>query len=387
MVTVKNPMRLAGAWPPAPLEPYAFHRRLPNYASTPLHDFDGSPFNAGRLLVKDESCRLGLPAFKGLGAWWAVIRALSHRLSDRGYLLRRTRVDELEWADLDELASLFAPLGPLTLAAATDGNHGRAVARVAKTLGLDALIWVPAGTAEARIDAIAREGATVRVSDGGYDRAVRDASAAAGETTLVISDTSAGGWDRRIPQWVIDGYSTIFREIDEQLADLGIAHVDAVVVPIGVGALAAAAATHYRCSNRLASPALIGVEPIGAASMSASVLAGRLVSLDDVERSAMVGLNCGTPSSVAWPMVSRGFDEFVTITDEEAKSAVRAFAGLGLRTGESGAAALAGWRQLSSDLRPRAENVLLLSTEGATDPASYAQVLAGATPASIGAPS
>jgi diaminopropionate ammonia-lyase len=375
-------MRVVDSWPPAPIAPYEFHRRLPGYEPTPLRNFDGSPFGAGRLLVKDESSRFGLPAFKALGAWWAVVRALSQRLSDRGDTLRQARVDELQWNDVADLASLFSPLRPLTLTAATDGNHGRAVARVARMLGFDAVIWVPTGTASARIDAISQEGATVRVSTGSYDQAVSEAARSADDTTVVISDTSTGSGDRLVPQWVIDGYSTIFRELDEQLATSGIAQLDVVVVPIGVGALAAAAATHYRATNESAGPMLVGVEPVDAACVASSVLAGRIISLDGVQRSSMAGLNCGTPSSVAWPMVSRGFDSFVTVSDDEAGDAMRTLAELGLEAGESGAASLAGWRQLVRVSHPEATNVLLLSTEGATDPASYAQVMAGATPAS-----
>ena len=379
-------MRLPGTWPPAPTGPYELHRRLPGYEVTPLRELDADDAADGvRVFVKDESCRFGLPAFKVLGAWWAITRALGERLRDIGRDDLRERVDGLRWDDVSQLAELFAPLRPLTLAAATDGNHGRGVAHVARRLGMAARIWVPAGTAAARIEAIRSEGAEVVVSDGSYDQAVHEAAAAAGPTTVVIADTADGGSDPRVPEWVVEGYSTIFREVDDQLAAAGVAAVDVVVVPVGVGALAAAAATHYRAAAD--GPALVGVEPTDAACVTASVNAGHIVSLEGVQRSVMAGLNCGTPSAVAWPRVSQGFDWFITVDDAEAEDAVRSLAARGIVSGESGAASLAGWRQLAAVLPadPSASwpsAVLLISTEGATDPESFRRVT-GREPASV----
>ena len=114
----------------------------------------------------------------------------------------------------------LAPLRPLTLVTATDGNHGRAVAHVAALFGLTARIFVPTGTAQARIDGIASEGARVEVVDGTYDDAVERAARQANDRSLVISDTSWPGYEE-IPQWVMEGYATIFSEIDDELARRG----------------------------------------------------------------------------------------------------------------------------------------------------------------------
>ena len=183
-----NPARRVDGHPAAaPSTAREFHRRLPGYAPTRVVDAPAIAVELGlaRVSVKDESSRLGLPAFNVLGASWAVYRLLSERLGI-----------EPEWHDLDDLRAAFAPLGPLTLVTATDGNHGRAVAHVARLLGLHAAIFVPAGTARARIEAIESEGAPVTIVDGSYDDAVRTAAATASATasgdTLVVSDTS---WD------------------------------------------------------------------------------------------------------------------------------------------------------------------------------------------------
>jgi len=348
-------------------EPRAFHRRLPGYAPTPLHDAPALAERLGlaRLSVKDESSRLGLPAFKILGASWATYRLLITRLGR-----------EPEWRDLDELRAVVAPLGALTLVAATDGNHGRAVARMAALLGYGARIFVPAGTAAARIDAIASEGATVTVVDGTYDDAVVASAALAADDVLVVSDTSWPGYTD-VPRWVIDGYATIFAEVDDQVTAAGAPPIDVVVVPLGVGALAAAAVEHAP-----ATATIVAVEPIDAACGLASARAGHPVEVPGPHRSIMAGLNCGNVSIVAWPVIQRGVDAFVTVTDDAAEAAMRALAEIGVVAGETGAAALAGLQWLAAhgtaagaapELSGR--HALVLCTEGATDPVNYERIV------------
>ena len=178
-----NP-RVSKTWdrPPDGRDPQEFHRRLPGYEPTRLIEAPGlaDSLGVGRVWVKDESSRLGLPAFKILGASWAVYRALEEH-SGQGFA---------EWDDLEGLRERVEPLKPLTLAAATDGNHGRAVARMAGLLGFEARIFVPADMVPARIEAIESEGALVTVVDGGYDAAVARSAEEAGRRCLVISDTS-----------------------------------------------------------------------------------------------------------------------------------------------------------------------------------------------------
>lgn len=376
---MRNPLRRPGyVAPPVDGDPRALHRRLPGYEPTPLRDLPGlaERLGVGRVLVKDEASRLGLPAFKMLGASWASYRALVDRLGR----------DPGAWDTIEELAARLEPLRPLTLATATDGNHGRAVARMARLLGFDARIRVPKGTAAARIEAIEGEGAEVSVSDGGYDDAVRESAATADDRTIVVSDTSWDGYET-IPGWVIDGYSTIFTEIDEQTAGDGLSVPTVVVVPMGVGAFAAAAVSHHRAAG--ASPTvLVGVEPTTAACILASARAGKIVTLQGEQNSIMAGLNCGTPSQLAWPRVSAGLDWLVTVDDDQAREAMREFAAAGVVSGESGAATLAAVEQLRADtgdavLAPDTV-VLLLSTEGATDPVAYREIV-GADVEQVGA--
>ncbi|MDQ3737663.1 MAG: diaminopropionate ammonia-lyase [Actinomycetota bacterium] len=372
MAVHPNPMHRHGlVVPPASDDVRRFHERIDGYAPTPLRRLD--PFaerlGVAEVWVKDEAWRLGLPAFKVLGASWATYRLLERRVGGFD-----------PWRSFAELRDQVAPIGALTLASATDGNHGRAVARIATMLGLSSRIRVPAGTVAARIDAIASEGAEVTVSDGGYDDAVAEVAAWADETTLVVSDTSWDGYVD-VPAWIIEGYSTIFAEVAEQLADRGSLGPTVVTVPVGVGAFAAAAVTEYRRQDD--DPTLLAaVEPVDAACVMASAFSGEVITLDGEQRSIMAGLNCGTPSPIAWPVVSQGIDVFVTVTDEQARAAMRAFAAVGVVSGESGAASYAGAVQLSAAGRLGAsDRLLLLSTEGATDPVAYEQIVGHPPPA------
>jgi diaminopropionate ammonia-lyase len=320
----------------------AFHAGLDGYAPTPLRELPALAAELGLAAValKDESRRLGLPAFKVLGASWAVERALR----------ARPRVH--------------------TLVAASAGNHGRAVAHVAAQRGLAARIYMPARSAAARRDAIAAEGAEVVVA-GDYEDAVAAAAAdGARDGHLLVADVG----DSATARWVIDGYATLFAEAAEQ------GDHDVIVVPAGVGSLAAAAARH----GAAAGAAVVAVEPITAACLTASLAAGEPTTVP-TPGTSMAGLDCAEVSVAAWPALRAGIAGSVTVSDGEAHAAMRELAAAGLEIGDCGAAPVAGLRALAGEEDCRAlreavrlgagSRVLLVATEGATDPAAYAEVI------------
>ncbi|MBO8192449.1 diaminopropionate ammonia-lyase [Streptomyces oryzae] len=354
-------------------EPRSFHARIPGYRPTPLLPLDAvaSEFGLGSVWMKYEHDRFGLPAFKALGALWAVYRWLDQRIP--GGL-------DARWTSFEDLRALTPEAGPLTLVAATDGNHGRAVARVAALFGFQAHILVPAGTAASRMAAIAAEGARVEEVDAEYDAVVRRAAALADSTHLVVSDTSWDGYVD-IPRFVAEGYATLFAEIDDVLLDRSAPRPDMVVVPVGVGALAQAAITHYGAAGT----AVVSVEPSDAACVLASLRADERTTVRGPHRSMMAGLNCGTPSKVAWPAMRDGLAAALAIDDDHAVRAMRMLADQGIEVGETGAASLAGLIALAGrELRPLREalpwsptsSVVLLATEGITDPLNYARMVA-----------
>jgi diaminopropionate ammonia-lyase len=334
MRAVINPALDTTAVPAASRDAAAFHRALPGYAATPVHQLTetASELGVAAVQVKDESNRLGLPAFKILGASWAV-----------------------------ELAVRDKP-ATHTLVAASAGNHGRAVAHAATLRRLACRVYLPERSVEVRRQAIANEGAEVVIVNGTYGDAVNAAALAAREDgTALIADVGDSG----PAKWVIDGYATLFSEAARQ------ASYDLIVVPVGVGSLAAAAARH----GAQVGAQVIGVEPTTAACLSASLAHGA-PSPVPTPGTGMAGLDCADVSPAAWPSLHRGIAATITITDEEAVAAMREFSANGLAIGESGAAPLAGLRALQTDqdcrgLREhlatnRQTRVLLIATEGAT---------------------
>ena len=361
----------------------AFHAELPGYRPTELTELPAlaAELGVGRVLVKDESTRMGLGAFKVLGASWAIARLLT---SQGG--AARGGVGRDRDGQLGELRRAAAAQ-PVELVTATDGNHGRAVAWVARLLGLDACVFVPDVVPERARAAIAAEGATVTVAGGSYDEAVVQAAAhaghgqpgrgrpgrgqqGAGRGRLLVQDTAWPGYES-VPRWIVEGYGTLLAELDLQFAGRELAGPDLVSVPVGVGSLAQAVVTHYRRGG--VAPAVLAVEPETAAGVLASLHAEARRSVPTAG-TVMAGLNCGTPSSLAWPVLAGGLDAAIAVADQQATEAGADLGRLGVRSGPSGAASLAGVRAALTGPGAGARRdglgvttssvVLLLSTEG-----------------------
>jgi diaminopropionate ammonia-lyase len=333
-----------------------FHEGLPGYGVTPLVELAdlAAELSVGRVLVKDESSRLDLPAFKILGASWGSAQVVAARTGAP--------------LNLAALRAAAADSG-LRLVTATDGNHGRAVAHMASLLGVAATVFVPAVMTEQSTASIRAEGAEVVRTGSDYDDAVRHAAAFADEDDAreLVQDTAWDGYER-VPAWIVEGYETLLDEVDEALGRAP----DLVAVPVGVGSLAQAVVTHYRRPGSR-HPSVLSVEPDTAACVLASLRSGTRTSVE-TGATNMAGLNCGTPSGAAWPVLLAGCDAAVAVTDEAATLAVTDLAGHGVSSGPSGAATLAGVRAAltgpGSEPRRRelgidhTSTVILLNTEG-----------------------
>lgn len=348
----------------------------PGYAPTPLHDLPAVAEAAGvaAVRVKDEASRFGLGSFKALGGAWAVANVLSAELSRQGAALHADPGQLMSGSHADRLSGV-------TVSSATDGNHGRSVAWGAQRCGARCIIFVHPGVTTARRDAMAAFGAEVREVPGTYDDSVRACAAtSAAEGWHVVSDTSWPGYTE-VPRDVMQGY----RLMPDEAADAWEGALPThAFIQAGVGGVAAAVSVQLRARFDPA-PDLVVVEPDRAACLFASAAAGRITALTGELDTIMAGLACGEPSLIAWQELDRSTAAFMQVSDDAAIAAMRAYAKLGVVSGESGAAGLAALLLAAGDANARAalglqhdSRILLFSCEGATDPALYARLVRAA---------
>ena len=362
-----------------------FHSGLPGYAPTPLVSLDGLAHSLGvsKIWIKDESKRFGLNAFKALGGSYAMARCLSEKLGKP--------LEEMSFEELCAPAARRA-LGDITFVTATDGNHGRGVAWAARELGCRAVVYLPKGSAQERLDNILALGAQAEITDLNYDDAVRLATRKSEESGWVlIQDTAWPGYEQ-IPAWIMEGYTALAGEIFDQLAEAGEEPPTHLFLQAGVGSFAGAVLGSVRNRWGKNCPVTCIVEPDQADCLyrTAKAADGQLHPVTGDMNSMMAGLCCGEPCTLAWDVLGPCADAFLSCSDD--------YAALGMRllgqprgsdpvivSGESGAVgvgALAGilheeelhdlcWT-LGLGERSR---VLCISTEGDTDRANYQKIL------------
>ena len=361
----------------------AFFDARPQLRPTPLHDLPAlaGALGVDRVLVKDETGRFGLNAFKLLGAQFAI----------------------------DTLRAEGALPPGHTVVCASEGNHGRAVARAARGAGCEARVYMAADAAQARVDAIAGEGATVVRVDGSYDDAVRRLSAdAAAHGWTIVSDTSWDGYER-IPRLIMLGYTRMMDEVERTLrsassvsstAALGAlvdrsaalddtrsSAFDAVFVQGGVGGLLCGIASW--CAFHAPGRAVVSVEPTTAACLQASARAGRPTAVEGPLSTTMAGLRNREVSPLAFASLRSTVSAFLAIDDLWAHDAMWTLANPtggdpAVAAGASGAAALGGLLAVCGEPRLTAvrqqlglgpaARVLIVVSEGVTDPALWATV-------------
>ena len=347
---------------------------------TPLVPLQGLARELGvaRIDLKDESKRASLGSFKALGASIALVRLIQRIWPERNYQAK----------DLFQGKHAQA-LSNFTVISATDGNHGRSLAAAAHDIGCRCVIVLHKNVSMEREEAIASHGATIVRIAGNYDASVEEAARLAKENDWrVVSDTSYDGYEE-IPRDVMQGYGTIPEEILEQLE---VGANDAcpythVFLQGGVGGMAAGIASYLNERFGAKRPTYIAVEPKQADCLYQSAIAGRAANATGSVDSVMAGLACGETSPLAWRFLQPSVDYFLTIDDGEAVEAMRVLASgqagdAPVVSGESGAAGLAGLMHLvkNEELRIKTglndqARILLISTEGATAPAVYEELV------------
>ncbi|KAA8627074.1 IlvA Threonine dehydratase [Pyrenophora tritici-repentis] len=335
----------------------AFHKTLPDYAVTPLTPLPelAQQLNISHVYLKDESSRLGLPAFKILGASWAIHKAVASKCN-----LPVT-------TSLDEMGAAARNAG-IELVTCTEGNWGRAVARMAKYMQIKAVIFVPDFMDEATQRKIESEGAKVVVVDGDYDYSIAKAKEEADKGGMLVMDVSWKGYEE-IPEWVVEGYMTMLTETDRQLQELGIQKATHAIAAVGVGSWAQAVTMHYKAQSPSAT--VITVEPDTAASLKASLEAGRVTPIS-TGNTIMNGMNCGTTSTTAWEVLRQGVDISVTVSDIDVHNDLQYLHSQGIKNGPCGAATMTALKKLCKEQKAKLglnDNsvVVLFSTEGARD--------------------
>ena len=358
--------------------------RRPDHRETPLHALPALAEELGvaGVFVKDEGHRLGLGSFKALGGSYAVIRLVIDEAERR--LGRSVDLDDLDRPEVRAIATA------LTFGCATDGNHGRSVAMGARLVGAKSVIFVHAGVSEKRIEAIAAYGAEIVRVAGTYDDSVREAARVCDENGwTVVSDTTWPGYEY-IPGLVMQGYTALLSEALRQME----APPTHVFVQAGVGGIAAATAGHLAVRYGAQRPRFVVVDPARAACLYESAKAGHPVKAAHGEATIMAMLECYEPSLVAWRILSRVADAFMTVDEEDAVSVMNRLArpagsDPAIVSGESGGVGLAGLLSVARDPTLREalgltaqSRVFVINTEGATDPERYA-ALVGLSPETV----
>ncbi|MEM6636524.1 MAG: diaminopropionate ammonia-lyase [Pseudomonadota bacterium] len=352
------------------------------YSPTPLWSLPALAADLGvtRIHYKDEGPRFGIGSFKALGGAYAALRVLQREIT------RRTGADV---ALADIRAGLWKDeVAKITLVSATDGNHGRSLAWGCQRFGVPCRIYIHAEVSDGRARAMRDFGAEVVRIDGDYDASValcRDEAAANG--WFVVSDTSWPGYSDP-PRDVMAGYGVMVREIFDAV-DVPPTHV---FLQGGVGGLAASVAAALRQLWGPVAPLVCIVEPQRAACLFESARQDAPTSVDIADETIMAGLSCGVPSPMAWPILASEASDFLAIDDALVPPAVRLLArpcgdDPAIESGESGVAGLAAllevarlpalWDKLCLDDQSR---VLLIGSEGITDPDIYARIMADQIP-------
>lgn len=360
-----------------------FHASMPQYEKTPLHELKSGAqsLSLGNLFIKDESARFGLKAFKGLGASYAMAQYFSGRLNP-----------DIEGLTFNELLEAVRRQPVETFVTATEGNHGKGVAWGARIFGQEGKVFLPEGAAKTRVQAVTDLGAEAVVTDVNYDDTVQYAAEQADKNGWILMQDTAWEEYTEIPVNIMKGYTTIISEIRAQLGQNSLEEISHVVLQAGVGSFAGAMAAALYNLTGGKPPKIIIVEPAVADPIyrSAKSETGEPVRVYGDMDTAMAGLSCGVPSPVGWNILKSTADCFVSCSDAVSDRGMQLYGRPGggdpsIISGASGALPLGFLAEVMtedshSDLKEKlgldtSSKVLLINTEGDTDPDHYKRVM------------
>ena len=259
----------------------------------------------------------------------------------------------------------------------------------ARQLGQNAVIYMPKGSAQERVDAILNLGAECIVTDMNYDDTVRLTMQHAQQHGWeVVQDTAWEGYTK-IPTWIMQGYATLADEAVEQMREMGVTPTH-VLLQAGVGAMAGGVLGYLVDVYSPQNLHSIIVEPDKADCIYRSGVKGDIVNVGGDMATIMAGLACGEPNPLGWEILRNCATQFISCQDSVAALGMRV---LGnpygndprIISGESGAvglgvlAAVHYHPQRQSLMEKLALNkdavVLVISTEGDTDVKHYREVV------------
>ncbi|WP_413926755.1 diaminopropionate ammonia-lyase [Clostridioides sp. ZZV14-6387] len=362
-----------------------FHKSFSEYKVTPLHSLSelANELGISNIWLKDESYRFGLNAFKSLGGSYAVGKYIAKKLN--------MDISNLSFEMLNS-KNIKEKLGDLTFVTATDGNHGRGIAWFANQIGQKSVVFMPKGSSEIRLNNIRKEGAEASITDLNYDDAVRLATKYADENNgVIIQDTAWDGYEE-IPTWIMQGYVTLIDEAIEQINSLDNGIPTHVFLQAGVGSFAGTVQGYLEYVFGNNRPITTIVEPNEAACIfkSAEINDQKPHAITGFMETIMAGLNCGEPNTIGWNILRDYSDMYISCPDYVAARAMRILANPlkgdpKVVSGESGAVGLGilslileedGLKEIADKLNINKDSkILVISTEGDTDPENYKRIV------------
>jgi len=335
-------------------EAYLTISKWDSYSSTPLLKLNklSKELNLNTIYYKDESKRFDLKSFKALGGAYAV--------------------DKVTKGNKE-----------ITVSTATAGNHGRSVAWGAKRLGIKCKIFISEYVSDARGKAMRELGADVIKVKGNYENSLVECIKQSTENNWQIVQDVAWKDYTIVPTLTMAGYSTMMKEIVDEINNDKITHI---FLQAGVGGMAGAmVAGAARYLKNI--PKMIVVEPDSAACVMESIKTGKIEKINIIRESLMGGMSCGEPSLVPWKILKKSVNNCISLPDDDVGKAMKLFANASfgddkIIAGENSAPGVISLIASCNDENIKNKlalnsnsNILLIGCEGDTDQEMYQKLI------------